>query len=124
MASSSRSENLFRYLRIQTTALLSWWAGLMFLEWGKPGLVSNGLRPTWLLLAAVVSATITALCLPAALGPQDFPHRRLVALIVAAIVGGSVALVTAADFGLLAGLVVGGSLAAMLKRPSYRPLAK
>lgn len=112
-------EQFVPYLRVQTVALISWWAALMFLEWAKPGVASTAFSPRWVLLVAVVSATITALCLSAPATPREFSHRRIIAVVVATILGMSVAVGTSPDFSLVVGLVVWGSLVAVLA-PSNR----
>lgn len=110
-------EKLLPYLRAQTIALFAWWAAVMFLEWAKPGLVSNVVAPNWVLLAAAGSATMTALCLPASASGHEFAHRRIVAVVVALVAGLSVAVSSSPDFGLVVGLVVWGSLISALAPP-------
>lgn len=108
-----------RYCRTQTFGLLATWVLLQFFEWGKPGLVGSRANPQWVLLALLISATLTAFLTSANATAAAQPRRRIIAAVSGLVALSSVGAAVSSPVGWLVAITVWGAVLAAFGLQHY-----
>ena len=109
-----RRAAVLAYVRAQTGGLVTAWAGLMAMEWGKPHLVGNAFHPQWVLLGLLISATLTAFLAARGEPPARVWYRHWLAVGCGIVAVVAVGAAVSSPVGWLIGVVAWGSVLAAL----------